>query len=375
MLNTFINCHSDDVPIRIDTARIVSQILLNIFPKFDLAMRMHYTTPSSHFGVIDPSFFVLKYAGGDSERMLGSAIGNIAKGDNNAVHLSIGTKAHPSLPDGLSPVGIRSQLQKSLDALQLTSVGEYYLHQPDTHHSLLDSLITLNELIEEGKIASIGMSNYHVSEVERAFQLCKEYNLPHRPSVYQGLYNPLNRIVEEELLPVLKRYDCAFVAYNPLAGGMLTGKHAMNGEVKDGRFKNNPNYLPRFYTSSNFRALEVIQRACETDGLTMVEAVYRWLTNHSALSEGDGILIGASSLAQLEENLGCCLRARGDVGDGTKQRLSSQVVYAFEEAWKIMKCNGESDGGPFPYWRSYSLDMPGRDSLDQGASYNALKAK
>ncbi len=307
--------------------------------------------------------------------MLGSAIGNIAKGDNHAVNLSIGTKAHPSLPDGLSPSGIRSQLQKSLEAMQLTSVGEYYLHQPDTDHPLLDSLVTLNELIEEGKIKSIGMSNYHASEVERAFRLCEEYNLPHRPRVYQGLYNPLNRIVEEELLPVLKRNNCAFVAYNPLAGGLLTGKHAANGEVKDGRFKNNPNYLPRFYTSSNFRALGVIQRACEIDGLSMVEAAYRWLTNNSALAEGDGILIGASSLTQLEENLGCCLRARGDAGDGTQQCLSSQAVNAFEEAWKIMKCNGESDGDPFPYWRSYSSDMPGRDSLDQGASYNALKAK
>lgn len=291
---------------------------------------------------------------------------------NTKGKLCIGTKAHPSQPHGLSPEGIRSQLQNSLDTMQLASIGEYYLHQPDTEHSLLDSLVTLNELIEEGKISSIGMSNYHVSEVERAFTLCREHNLPHRPSVYQGLYNPLNRVVEKELIPLLKRNECVFVAYNPLAGGLLTGKHAANGEVKDGRFKNNPNYLPRFYTSSNFHALEVIQRACEDDGLSMIEATYRWLTHHSALAEGDGILIGASSLTQLEENLGCCRRARGD---DTKQRLSPHVLGAFEKAWEIIKFHDESDGGPFPYWRSYSLDMPGRDSLDQGASYTAVKAK
>lgn len=314
-----------------------------------------------------------KYAGGDSERMLGYALANSSKGGNtNTDNLFIGAKAHPSQPHGLSPSGIRSQLQNSLDAMQLISVGEYYLHQPDTEHSLLDSLVTLNELIEEGKISSIGMSNYHVSEVERAFQLCREHNLPHRPSVYQGLYNPLNRVVEEELLPLLKRNQCAFVAYNPLAGGMLTGKHAVSGEVKDGRFKNNPNYLPRFYTSSNFRALEVIRQACEGDGLSMVEATYRWLMHHSALNEGDGILIGASSLSQLNENLGCCLRARGDVGD-EMQCLSPNVISAFEQGWGIIE--DETDDGPFPYWRSYSSDMPGRDSLDQGASYNATKAK
>ena len=373
MLNTFIDCHDEGVPIRIDTARIVSSHTIwycpDMFHDHDV-LSMH----SSSTSIVEPylcSVYSLQYAGGDSERMLGFALAAIQTRGRNAAmnNLCIGTKAHPSQPNGLSPSGIRTQLQNSLDAMQLNSVGEYYLHQPDTEHSLLDSLVTLNELIEEGKITSIGMSNYHVSEVERAFTLCKEHNLPHRPSVYQGLYNPLNRVVEEELFPLLKRNDCAFVAYNPLAGGLLTGKHAANGEVKDGRFKNNPNYLPRFYTSSNFRALEIIQHACEADGLSMVEATYRWLIHHSALAEGDGILIGASSLTQLEENLGCCLRARGD----DMKQLSPQVVDAFAKAWEIIQSN--EDGRPFPYWRSYSFDMPERDALDQGASYNALKAK
>ena len=300
--------------------------------------------------------------------MLGCALAE-RKGGNEKI-IIVGTKAHPSQPNGLSPAGIRSQLQNSLDAMQLNSVGEYYLHQPDTEHSLLDSLITLNDLIEEGKISSIGMSNYHVSEVERAFDLCNEHNLPHRPSVYQGLYNPLNRLVEEELLPVLKRNKCSFVAYNPLAGGLLTGKHsaATGEEVKDGRFKNNPNYLPRFYTSSNFRALEIIQCACEAADLSMVEATYRWLIHHSLLADGDGILIGESSLSQLEENLGCCVRAKGDEG-GDVKGLPQDVVDAFEKAWQIIKRDGDS----FPYWRSYSSDMPGRESLDPGASYSASK--
>jgi aryl-alcohol dehydrogenase-like predicted oxidoreductase len=127
----------------------------------------------------------------------------------------------------------------------VASINEYYLHQPDENNSLLESLQTLNALVQDGIISSIGMSNYRAAEVQRAFDLCNEYNLV-KPSVYQGLYNPLNRCVEEELLPVLRQNGCAFVAYNPLAAGFLTGKHQKDTVVA-GRFKDNPNYLPRFY--------------------------------------------------------------------------------------------------------------------------------
>ena len=339
------------------------------------------------------------YAGGESERMLGLAL-EPQKEQSFSYKISIGTKAHPSQPNGLSPQGLRSQLESSLEAMNLSSVNEFYLHQPDEHHPLLDSLQTLHLFVQEGLISNIGMSNYHAAEVQRCFDLCNEHGLT-KPTVYQGLYNPLNRCVEDELLPVLRRNGCRFVAYNPLAGGMLTGKHLSEkhlavggkasggdsrggGEVKEGRFKNNPNYLPRFYTPSNFRALELIQSACEDANISMVEASYRWLLRHSALHAGDvheggdGILIGASSMEQLEENFRCCRRAR-DVSKGDDSSLSGKlpqaVVNAFDAAWEIIRDDDSSSSGPFPYWRSYSSDMPGRESLDSGASYSAIKAK
>lgn len=306
-----------------------------------------------------------QYAGGDSERMLGLAIANL---DGGSSSITVGTKAHPSQPGGLSPGGIRSQLRSSMDAMNVDSVHEFYLHQPDVDRPLLDSLIALNELIEAGKISAIGMSNYHASEVERAFALCADHGLA-RPSVYQGLYNPLNRCVEDELLPVLRKNNCSFVAYNPLAAGLLTGKHSASGEVKEGRFKNNPNYMPRFYTPANFEALEMIRSACEDADISMVDASYRWLMHHSALGDGDGILIGASSMKQLEENLRCCSNAKDSQGG----KLPESLVGAIEKAWTII--SDDEASGPFPYWRSYSSDMPAREELDQGASYNALKAK
>jgi aflatoxin B1 aldehyde reductase len=161
----------------------------------------------------------------------------------------------------------------------------------------------------------------------------------------------------------LKENGCSFVAYNPLAAGLLTGKHKTKDEVLQGRFKNNENYLPRFYTPSNFEAIRLIHDQCETDQISMVEATYRWLLRHSCLGETDGFLLGASSVDQLDQNLAACMAA------ATKDELSADMLQAFDKAWELIKEN------PFPYWRSYSLDMPNRESLDPGASYNAVKAK
>jgi aflatoxin B1 aldehyde reductase len=306
------------------------------------------------------------YAGGDSERMLGSALSNLEGGLSS--NILLGTKAHPSQPDGLSSKGIRAQLDASLASMGVASVNEYYLHQPDENNSLLESLQTLNTLVQDGIISSIGMSNYHAAEVQRAFDLCNEYNLA-KPTVYQGLYNPLNRCVEDELLPVLRQNGCAFVAYNPLAAGLLTGKHQKDTVVA-GRFKDNPNYLPRFYTDANFEAVQLIRSSCDTADIPMVEATYRWLLCHSALNGElkDGVLIGASSMHQLEENLKSFSYAK----DSSELELPCEVVGAFDAAWDVIRGDHER---PFPYWRSYSSDMPNRVDLDPGASYSAAKAK
>ena len=74
-----------------------------------------------------------------------------------------------------------------------------------------------------------------------------------------------------------------------------------------GRFLNNPNYLPRFYTEENFAALTPIREACAAAGISMVDASYRWLLHHSALGPQDGVLLGATNLDQLDANIRACL--------------------------------------------------------------------
>lgn len=295
------------------------------------------------------------YAGGATEPIVGESIAS-----HDLDQIRLGTKAHPSQINGLSPKGIQEQFDASIKAMNVNSVWEYFLHQPDTENTLLGSLTHIDGLIKCEKVKSLGMSNYHVSEIKRAFELCDENGLE-KPKVYQGLYNPLNRQVEKELIPLLKENDCSFVAYNPLAAGLLTGKHTPNTSIMDGRFKKNPNYLPRFFTEENFRALGIIKDACDSHGICLIEASFRWLLRHSALTENDGVLLGASSIKQLDENLDACIAGI------EKDPLPESILQAFDQAWMI------TEKTSFPYWRSYSSDMPERELLDQGASYSAAK--
>ena len=250
--------------------------------------------------------------------------------------------------------------------MRRSDVDEYYLHMPDPETSLLESLKTLHSLHEAGKIKRIGLSNYHAEEVQRCFDLCRSHNLT-PPTVYQGIYSPLNRLIERELLPVLRENNCDFVAYNPLAGGLLAGKHdreaCKSGAVPEGRFKNNQNYLPRFFTEPNFAAVAAIKAACDAENMTTVEATFRWLLCGSALRATDGVLLGASSPAQLQENLAACKAAR------TKGALPEAVQRALDGVFEELTAEGA-----FKYWRGFSLDHPGRDEMDWGASYDSSKA-
>ena len=114
---------------------------------------------------------------------------------------------------------------------------------------------------------------------------------------------------------------------------MLTGKYASFEEApSDGRFTHRPNYQGRYWKKSFFDAVSVIKAAADRNGITTIEATYRWLAYHSMLDgeRGDAILIGASKLNHLRQNM-------ETVKAGP---LPEELVNAFEQAWTITK--GES---------------------------------
>jgi aflatoxin B1 aldehyde reductase len=261
------------------------------------------------------------YNEGETERILGSILPEIG---NTHVHLA--TKVNPRITGRLDADAVDLQLTESLRRLGRDQIDLLYFHFPDLNTPIEGALEACAKFYAEGKFKEFGLSNFPAWMVVDIWHICKERGWP-RPSVYQGMYNGLSRKPESELFPALRKLGIRFYAYNPLAGGMLTGKHTTYDESPmPGRFARLQSYRNRYWKRSYFEAVDVLVKTCREAGIPPAEAAYRWLACHSCLepTAGDGILVGASSMQQLEQNLLAL----------EKGALPEAVASAFEAAWE-----------------------------------------
>lgn len=241
----------------------------------------------------------------------------------------IATKVHPRITGKLDRGTIIMEFTESLHRMKRDNVDLLYFHFPDAKTPIDEALETLAELYQQGKIKEFGLSNYPAWQVVEIAYKCDKIGCP-RPTVYQGMYNALCRNVEPELFPTIRSLGIRFYAFNPLAGGLLTGKHHHFEDAPEpGRFARLKSYRDRYWKHSYFDAIEQIKQACEKEGTAMVEAAYRWLVNHSCLKEelNDGILLGASHQSQMEQNLEAAKRGA----------LPQSIVDTMDEAWEMAK--------------------------------------
>ncbi|KAI0776653.1 Aldo/keto reductase [Trametes elegans] len=231
--------------------------------------------------------------------------------------LTMGTKLHPF-------VDLRKWLDVSLKALQTDSIDMWYLHGPDRTTPYEETLRGVNELYKEGKFKCFGISNYMSWEVAKIVTICKANGAC---TAYQGVYNAILRRVEPELSPCLRKFGIAFYEFNPLGGGFFTGWYR---SVED------KNYRNRHYKEQYFTALAQIGAAAAKHRLTLAEVAPRWISYHSLLERehGDAVLIGASSVNHIEQNL----------LDLEKGLLPEVVVKVLDEAWLSVSPY------PFNYW-------------------------
>lgn len=153
--------------------------------------------------------------------------------------------------------------------------------------------------------------------------------------MYQGEYNALMRDDEAELIPLIRRHNCVYYAYSPLAGGFLTGKvtFATNAETELHRTRwSGPStfkpYADTYNRQKMHDAIRALKSLCDEEGVSLQEASLRWLVWHSKLGEGDAVILGAKKEAQLESN----------VKDARKGPLGDKLRSAVEG---ILKSNGK----------------------------------
>lgn len=262
------------------------------------------------------------YNEGECEKILGQAFQAIDRS-----RYSIATKANPRISGKLNGKAVRMQLFESLARMRTDHADVLYLHFPDPFTPVESALEACHELHQAGKFKELGLSNFPVWMVADVYHKCKQSGWV-LPTIFEGVYNPLSRKAETELFAALREFGLRFYAYNPLAGGMLTGKYASFEESpEDGRFALRDSYPKRYWKKSFFDAVDVIREACSD--INMIEASFRWLAHHSMLDaeKGDAVIIGASNLKQLQQNLAAF----------NKGPLSEEIVAVFDEAWKISK--------------------------------------
>lgn len=265
------------------------------------------------------------YNEGNCERLLGEVLPELKH------PFKIATKVNPRISGKLNADAAYKQVNESLERLKLDSVDTVFLHFPDPATPVESVLSAMADLHDQGKYRELGLSNFPAWMVADAWHICDRHGWV-KPTVFEGVYNPLTRKAEIELNACLDNFGMRFYAYNPMCGGLLTGRYGKFEDAPaDGRFTHRPNYQGRYWKKSFFDAVDLIKAAAEKHGVTSIEATYRWLAYHSMLNgdRGDAILIGASKLTHLRQNMAAA-------SAGT---LPEDIVEAFEEAWQITKGN------------------------------------
>lgn len=258
------------------------------------------------------------YNNGVSETIAGKAL----KGRRDKVVLA--SKVRGKTGDGadqcgLSRAAIERGIEESLRRLGTDYLDLYYLHQPDYAVPVEESLEAMDRLVKQGKVRYPASSNYSGWQVCQ-MQWIAQRNHYKAATITQPMYNLLARGIEQEYLPMCKEFGVSTVVYNPLAGGLLTGKQKRGAPIEGTRFDGNQMYLSRYWHEEDFGAVEELLQIAATAGRSPVSLALNWLLHHTPI---DCVILGASKLEQLEENLKA-------MEDGP---LTADTVAACDRVW------------------------------------------
>ncbi len=229
-------------------------------------------------------------------------VGKTLKGRRQKIILA--SKVRGKMGDGADESGLSKRamlraIDESLRRLQTDYLDLYYLHQPDYDVPIEETLEAMEQLVRQGKVRYPESSNYSGWQVCRMQWLAEKNS--YKPAwITQPMYNLLARGIEQEYLPMTREFGISTVVYNPLAGGMLTGKQKRGAPIPGTRFDNNQMYLGRYWYDAYFDAVEEILGIARAAGRSPVSFALNWLLHHTTI---DCVILGASRIEQLEENL------------------------------------------------------------------------
>ncbi|MGA2665581.1 MAG: aldo/keto reductase [Nitrososphaerales archaeon] len=240
------------------------------------------------------------YTGGRSEELIGKAV----RGGRE--DLVIATKVGLTLDEGkpnstgLSRKHIVWQLGESLARLKTDYVDLLYLHRFDEETPLEETLLTMDDLVRQGKVRYTATSNFSAEQMRRVDAVCETLGLE-RPVAVQPEYSILAREAEAELLPYCRDQSTAVLAYSPLGGGFLTGKYRQGqpSAPPGSRGAASRGYWDYVRSEDRFTALTRFEAAAAAAHVTPRQLALSWVLRDPVVTCA---IVGASTPQQVEEN-------------------------------------------------------------------------
>lgn len=199
---------------------------------------------------------------------------------------------------GASPAYIRKAVEASLRRLRTDRLDLYQIHQPDPKTPIAETLGALSELVDEGLVRYLGLSNFSAEGVLEAQAAAAQLGVPGFVSS-QDEYSLLVRDLETTLLPTIGEQKLGLLPYFPLANGLLTGKYRAGEAAPQGTRLSGRDDDDKYFNEANLKTVEALRDFAEAREHTLLELAFSWLLSKREVSS---VIAGATKPEQLEQN-------------------------------------------------------------------------
>ena len=240
------------------------------------------------------------YCEGESETTLGRSLKNLNIARKDIV---LATKAFSRVGAGRNDVGasrghIMDAIEASLRRLQTDHIDLYQIHASDMITPVEETLRTLDNLVNQGKVRYVGCSNWQAWRIARSLGISESRNLA-RMDTLQAYYSIAGRDLERELVPLLEAEKIGLLVWSPLAGGLLSGKFSRENQKPEGSRRSDFDF-PLVDKERAWRILDVMNPIAKAHGCSAARIALAWLLTKPVVTS---VIIGAKRLDQLQDNL------------------------------------------------------------------------
>jgi aryl-alcohol dehydrogenase-like predicted oxidoreductase len=243
------------------------------------------------------------YGFGESEKSMAKALGSRRKEAVITTKFGVGYKEAPNFRDS-SRKRIMESIEASLAALNTDYVDVYMVHWPDVNTPFAETMRALDDLVQQGKVRAVGISNFRLSQIETSMKT-------RRVDVAQYCWNMFDRRMQKEIYPYCQQHGIGVMAYGSLAYGLLTGAFTedTNFESDDWRARRGrmgginlfqhlfgPDYFPK-----NIRVVEELKGMAKRYGKSLPQFALRWTLSNPVISTA---LVGCRNSAEVDDNVG-----------------------------------------------------------------------